>query len=462
MKLNERPNKIEVLAEKLEHDYAQLATYQERKQKLQREIDQPTVPIINNNQKLISMEHLRKAIIHQSDLIKARVARATLIRPPYETLSEKQQADLSANKWLCIEKEALARSEELEAQDVVLSDHGEDLERAVNIFKRLANEAKKKPNPNQQIIDLLIKSANFYEQAIEAHAAGQFQKVEYLSDAGWGLDNAALEADEPNSNPETSKQIIDLYTQAASMFQLAAKAIDEGQDKKAEYLSDAGWGLDNAALEAQKPTSNPETSKQIIDLYTQAASMLQLAAKAIDEGQNIKAIDLNYAGSALFDAVSEAQKRNPNQQIIQQKIEVGIVLSKLALKLQKTDTKNRALSERFDMDMVKFDEGARDAFDDDYVGTLFNDAAQAYRSSISAEETGDTSAATSWRDIGNHYRDAAKECKDFLEKNNLTPQDERFDTFLDQSTDGRPTIREQIEEAISIRNDLPKSKKVQR
>ncbi|MCF7729923.1 MAG: hypothetical protein K9M81_06110 [Chthoniobacterales bacterium] len=78
------------------------------------------------------------AITHQSDLIKARVATATLLRPPYETLSRDQQAELNVSKWLCIEKEALARSEELSARALLLDsdafDHRNYLESAASML----------------------------------------------------------------------------------------------------------------------------------------------------------------------------------------------------------------------------------------------------------------------------------------------------------------------------------------
>jgi hypothetical protein len=362
-RLDERPNKIEVLAEKLEHDYTQLATYQERVQVLQREIDQKAEPM---DRLLEAMDHLLKAITHQSKLIKARVARATLIRPPYETLSEEQQTKLSFNKWLCIEKEALARSEELKAQKFSLSifnNNRDYLDEAAKAFQHVAEEAQK-PNPNQQRIDRLIQSANLYQQLVslfqqasEAQFANQNEKAMYLYSAGCALSKAAWEAQKPNSNPETfnpetfnpetSKQIIDLYTQAASMFQLAAEAIAAGQGKKAKYLHDAGNALFDAAREAQKPNSNLETSKQIIYLRTQLASLFQQAAEETqnpnsetsqqiidlcvksavlfnsavfkeDLGLNKEAAYLKKAAAAFCWAALEAQKLIPNQERILQ------------------------------------------------------------------------------------------------------------------------------------------------
>ncbi|MCF7729065.1 MAG: hypothetical protein K9M81_01715 [Chthoniobacterales bacterium] len=193
LRLNERPNKIEMLAEKLEHDYTQLAKYQERVQDLQKEIEQQAGQIGGDDRKLIRKDHLLNAITHQSELIKARVERTTLLRPPYETLSKDQQAKLNVNKWLCIEKEALARSEELLAQTSLLDTDDEFtnyLYKAIERFKEVASEAQepnRNPEISKQIIDLRIKSASLYEQAAEAEAAGQGQKAEYLSKAGHAL-----------------------------------------------------------------------------------------------------------------------------------------------------------------------------------------------------------------------------------------------------------------------------------
>jgi hypothetical protein len=311
--------------------------------------------------------------------------------------------------------------------------------------------------------DLLVKSANCYGKAAEAkfprlHRLNRI--AELFQKAGKAFRDAAQEAQKPNPNQQRIDGLIqsaNLYHQSASLRQQAVEAKAAGQNRKAVYLDNAARALSDAAQEAQKPNSNPETSKQIIKWFTDSASFHQQSAEAYTAGQGEIAECLNNAGNVLCRAAWEAQKSNPNQQRIDGLIQSANLQQQSASFYQKA-AENRALSDRFDMDMVQFHEGVGAAFDDDDVGTLFNDAAQAYRSSISAEKSGDASAATSWRDIGNRFRDAAKECKDFLEKNNLTPQDERFDTFLDQSTDGGPTIRQRIEEAISIRNQLRKSK----
>ncbi|MDH4469385.1 MAG: hypothetical protein QE493_00220, partial [Verrucomicrobiae bacterium] len=319
MKLNERPNKIELIAEKLEKDYSQLATYQERVQALQSKIEiaQQVAAAIGgqireDDPRLRSRAHLLNAITHQFDLIEARVASTTVLRPPYETLSEDQQANLSANKWLCIKKEALAQSEELLAQASLLHIQFHrfrvlSLNGAAKAFQSVAEEAQK-PNPNQQIIDWFTKSASLHQQAAEAEAEGLNKKAEYLCNAGTALFSAATEA----QKPEPKQQSIDWFTQSASLYQQAAEAEAEGLNKKAEYLCNAGAALYKAAQEAQKPEPKPQS----IDWFTQSAILHQQAAEAEAAGLNKKAGYLCNAGWTFHNMAQEVQKPEPNQQCI--------------------------------------------------------------------------------------------------------------------------------------------------
>ncbi|MCF7729161.1 MAG: hypothetical protein K9M81_02205, partial [Chthoniobacterales bacterium] len=363
-------------------------------------------------------------------------------------------------------KGASFHQEAAEAEAAGLNQKAEYLSNAGHALYGAAREARWPTNPktSKQIIDRLIQSASFHQEAAEAEAAGHNKTADYFNRVGEALYWAANEAQKPNPKQQSIDQLIqsaNLYQQSASLRQQAAEAKAAGHNIIANYFNSAGNALLLAANEARWPT-NPKTSKQSIDLFTQSASLDQKAVEAEAAGHIKIANYFNRAGSDLYWAAREAQNPNLNQQRIDQLIQSANLnqqfASLAAQEAQKTDTENRALSDRFGMDMVQFHEGVGDAFDDDYVGTLFNDAAQAYRSSISAEKSGDASAATSWRDIGNHYRDAAKECKDFLEKNNLTPQDSRFDAFLNQSIEGGRTIKARLEEAISLRNQLGKSK----
>ena len=56
-------------------------------------------------------------------------------------------------------------------------------------------------------------------------------------------------------------------------------------------------------------------------MFTQLVSLYQRAAEAYAAGQNNKARYLNEAGEFLWYAAQEAQKPEPNQQIIQQNYE---------------------------------------------------------------------------------------------------------------------------------------------
>ncbi|MDH4469518.1 MAG: hypothetical protein QE493_00910, partial [Verrucomicrobiae bacterium] len=223
MKHDERPNKIELIAEQLEKDYSQLETYQERVQALQSEIEiaqQVAAAIEDGEQireniiRLRSRGHLLDAITHQSKLIEARVASGRLLRPPHETLSGEQQAVFLANKWLCIREDALAQSASIHQQYSEAEAAGQHykavfLDRAGDALLKAAEEAQK-PNPNQQSIDLFTQSSGFHQQAAEAEAAGQIYKAVFLDRAGAALFIAAEEAQNPNPN----QQSIDWFAQS--------------------------------------------------------------------------------------------------------------------------------------------------------------------------------------------------------------------------------------------------------
>jgi len=211
-----------------------------------------------------------------------------------------------------------------------------------NAGAALMNEAqeRQKPNPSYQSIYRFTQSADMFKQAVETKTAGRNNKAWYLNNAGTALMHAALEA----QKPEPKQRSIDLFTQEASSYQQAAEA-DEGQDAgqnikarmlgqniKAGMLQSAGTILRKAAQEAQKPNYD----QQIIDVFTHAASNFQQSAEATAAGQYCKGGALSWVGSSLFEAAMEAQKPEPNQQIIdwfsesaslyQQTVEAGIAV----------------------------------------------------------------------------------------------------------------------------------------
>jgi hypothetical protein len=325
--------------------------------------------------------------------------------------------------------------------------HAEKWNALAKTFQYLSKELVR-DDKNPAVVESLTQAANYYERAAQAMASGKDKEADYWNSAGNYFKNAAiaqasgkdeealylkntgkaserLAEEQAKANPSTA--VVESYTQAANYFKNAATARASGKEKEADYWNRAGIVYVKIANKQAKDSP----SQAVVESYTQAVDYYKKAAQAMASGKDKEADYWNSEGNNLYWAAQETQK---------------------------TDTENRALSDRFGMDMVQFHEGARDAFDEDYVGTLFNDAAQAYRSSISAEKSGDDSAAKSWHDIGNHYRDAAKACKDFLEKNNLTPQDSRLDAFLDQSIEGGRTIKARLEDAIRLSNQLGKSK----
>nr|MDH4470286.1 hypothetical protein [Verrucomicrobiae bacterium] len=128
-------------------------------------------------------------------------------------------------------------------------------------------------------IDWYTQSASLHQQAAEAEAEGLNKKAEYLNDEGKSFFNAAEEAQKPNPN----QQSIDWYTQSASLHQQAAEAEAEGLNKKAGYLSNAGWALSHAAFNAQYP--NPD--QQSIQQYLREVEDFKIRAKQTDQACTI-------------------------------------------------------------------------------------------------------------------------------------------------------------------------------
>jgi hypothetical protein len=146
-----------------------------------------------------------------------------VLRPPYETLSDEQQAGLSENKWLCIREDALAQSEDLFAQEPLRVRGGRlYLYRAAEAFRLVAEEAQK-PNPNQQIIDWFTQSVGMFQQAAEAEAADQLNKAPYLHGVGIALIRAAFEA----QKPEPNQQRIQQYLKEAEDWKIRAEETDQ-------------------------------------------------------------------------------------------------------------------------------------------------------------------------------------------------------------------------------------------
>jgi len=325
-RLNERPNKIELLAEKLEQDYKNLSDFQASEQQRQSEIAAEP-PIDNDNRRLMdihnrrleSLNHLRSAIAHQKELIQERVTMASLLPRPYEPLDEKKQKDLNTyntHKWHSIQLEVKAQSQELRAKAVLDDYHGFYLKRAADDFEQVALEAQKK-EPRQESIKLLTQSASLKKEAAEAQAAGLSMKAVHLNCTGDVFVEAAQEAQKEKPSQESIK----LFTQAASFYKEAAEAYDAelhpDLNRKVIYLYQAGDAYFYAAQEAQKE----KPSQESIKLFTQSATLKKEAAEAydpdLDPDLNRKATYLYQAGDAYFYAAQEAQKSKPKQETIE-------------------------------------------------------------------------------------------------------------------------------------------------
>ncbi|MBM3194111.1 MAG: hypothetical protein FJZ59_07775 [Chlamydiae bacterium] len=84
------------------------------------------------------------------------------------------------------------------------------------------------------------------------------------------------------------------------------------QNSKRLYLNNQSTAFFKIAIEAEKTNPNQE----IISRYLRSAELHEQAVKAFDEGKVDQATYLNKAGSALQKACEEAKKTNPNQEVI--------------------------------------------------------------------------------------------------------------------------------------------------
>ena len=314
--INSSPNKIERIVEQVEEDYKALTDYQNRlakkKAALPRENDAPAPNQDSINRLANQVNYLNNAINYRCDFIKFTKIYATLLPLPFKEINPETQASLARNKWDCVRTKAFSQSADLYQQVLAAEDAAQHQKAiylnnaGISLF-RVAIEAQK-PQPQKRAIDLYAKSADLYQQAVTAEGAGQPQKARHLKNKGTSLFRVAIEA----QKPQPQNQVIAWYTRSAGLHQQAVTAEDEGKLQKAICLKNAGISLFGAAEEAQKP----QPQEQVIDWYIQAADLHKQAVEAKDAGQTKKAFYLNDAGISFFSAAEEAQKTQPQDQVI--------------------------------------------------------------------------------------------------------------------------------------------------
>ncbi len=108
------------------------------------------------------------------------------------------------------------------------------------------------------------------------------------------------------------EQVIALFTQAADRYQQAADDVYPTDQRGGYLLFTTGCCFFRAAEEAQQP----QPRRQVIDLLTQSADLFQQAADVFATGDMHKGIVLFRAGRSFIRAAEDAQERQPQQEII--------------------------------------------------------------------------------------------------------------------------------------------------
>ncbi len=341
IEINEFPNKIEAISDQIEQDYFLLDKIQIQLNALQQYQDKLTA---NGRNIPPALSKARKALdqakAHQKELIKARSAYAQSLLPPFQEIDQPTQTRIDEHLSSCTREREFVRKKMQSIGAMLYDDQRLAQQLYIQYTARLNDQASReaqRPQPRQQIIDLLTRSAELFKQAAQENNP---EKAEALSDAALAFRDATQEAQRPQPRQQvidlftrsaeisiqvaqenSSKKIatlntvaltfsrivqemqkyrpnqgvIDLYTRSAECYQQAAQATGL---KKAEFLNAAGFDFSNAAKEAQRP----QPRQQVIDLYTRSAECYQQAAQ---ENDPRKAKSLSDAGSSLF---SEAQR----------------------------------------------------------------------------------------------------------------------------------------------------------
>ncbi|MBX9576903.1 MAG: hypothetical protein K2W97_00325 [Chthoniobacterales bacterium] len=312
-KVNDRPNKLELLIEEIEKEKEQLTIYQKKLEEVNGKLATAAPGSIGNHHPLNkSREDLTNAIKHQQNLIEHQIASADYIRPPFEKMDETTQKAKEEKKWNIVAEKVLARSQYFFSEAVLTSAIGEKdkrsyLNHAGEAFWSASEEAQQ-TNPNPEIINCCFRSAELLEQAVKAFDEGKFDKATYLDKEATVLFGISKEAHEENPNPE----IINCCLRGAGLFEQAVNAVDEGKIDNAMLFSNAGDALFDSLMEAKKENPNQE----IIGRHLRVAELYEQAAKAVDEGKLDQITYLANAINALQKISKEEKKRNPNPEII--------------------------------------------------------------------------------------------------------------------------------------------------
>jgi len=301
-RINESPNKIEMIADQIEREHHALTSIQIFANVVQQRIDD----IMRVGEAIpqylgVAREELNEAKTHQQGVIEATSDYAQCLKPPFQ-IDKATQARMGEHLRNCRDKKDIAEKKTIWASSRI--SQYQDIVREISIQRNaLAVEQREReegrPQPRQPVIDLLTRSVEVYQQAA---AENNSSKAARLSDAGNALYSAALEA----QRLQPREQVIAFLTRSAELRQQGAA---ENNPLKANLLRLVGEALSWAASEAQQL----QPREQLIDLLTRSAALRQQAAA---ENDLTRASYLHSAAAALDKAAQEAERLQPRQQVI--------------------------------------------------------------------------------------------------------------------------------------------------
>lgn len=263
---------------------------------------------------------IEEAKVHQQRLIEQKAAYVQAIRPPYEQGNAQTQATIKEIALNYRIEQNLRSKKKQEALDIILDNKTVAQKYCrQQAFKASqgAKKEKQQPQSRKQVIDLFDQVADRYSQALTTYAAKNLvcpRKAPCLAKSAEALDQAVKEAQEP----QPREQAIKLYIQSADRYNQSAAACIEISVFKLfkfstkEYLEASAKDLGQAAKEAQQL----QAREQVIKLLTQKADYYEKAAALEAAGNSEEAERFTRPINALSRAVREAQQRQPREEVI--------------------------------------------------------------------------------------------------------------------------------------------------
>lgn len=272
MMVNERPNKIEIVAKKIEEDRKLLFEDQTRLIVALGKIEQHRAePYFRN-----ALEQFQQAILARQKLIKQRREYAVSRQLPFEQIDETKKVGMKELERSCARQEARAQYKSFLGQVLIKRGNREEGgNREIEELLQATSDAYEKIILNvgdfqfsEMITKYFEKSAKLYQQALMLYNEGRVTKALYQK----GVGDAMYAIGEARERKIRIQQAIDWYEHAAGFYELAIIRWDNNQLKKAGYLNQIGGFFYKAAMEAMKGS---DRNDQSINSYLNQAFLLE-------------------------------------------------------------------------------------------------------------------------------------------------------------------------------------------